>query len=689
MGAPNTEKVRNVALVGQDGAGKTSLAEAMLHLSGQTPRMGTTHDGKSNLDYDPEEKRRRFTMSTSIAPIHYKGFKINVLDTSGFPDFLGDTIATMQATEMALFVVDAVGGPQVMTTKLWYTAEHMRTCRTVYINHIDREGARFGKAMAELISNFGDRLGAVNIPIGQGEDFKGIVDIIRMKARYYGDGAERVENIPPEYADEAAKARDHLCELVAEADDELMEKYLDGEEMLTQAELETLLGKAIAQRIFVPVFVGSTIVEQGVMNLMDDIVTYFPAPTAHGPIKMENGEEILIDANDRPGGYIFKTVNDPYVGRLSFMKVFAGTIVPGMELINNRTGRKDRIAHIFVMTGKETRDVDSALAGDIIVIPKLVDVRTGDTLSETGKIAAADLPLPTPNCPVVIVADEKRDEDKVGDFIAKSAEADPTLILTRNEETHQTVITCLGEAQTDVLLSRLKDRFGVSAHYGKVRIPYRETVRGTGSAQGRHKKQTGGAGQFGDCWLRVDPNPGEGFEFLDEVVGGRIPRNYIPAVQKGVEETMQEGFLAGYPMVDMKVAVTDGSYHPVDSNEMAFKTAARIGLRAACEKADPVLLEPLADLTIVVPEEFVGAVLGDIPTKRGLTLGMDTTTRGSAIIKARFPYAEVIDYGRELRGLSRGTGEYTIQMGRYQEVPHDVAQKLTADYQEARSEGAK
>ena len=684
MAAPTAEKVRNVVLVGQDGAGKTSLAEAMLHLTGKTSRMGTTHDGKSNMDYDAEEKKRKFTIATSIAPVHYRDYKINILDTSGYPDFLGDTIASMQAAEMALFVIDAATGVQVMTTKLWHTAENMRICRSIFINHIDRKDADFQSSLDGLEEAFGNRVGAVNIPIGEGEDFKGVIDILRMKARYNDEGGkERVEEIPDEYADQAADARDHLCELVCEADEDLMEKYLNGDE-ISQTELEALLGEAIAQRIFAPIFVGSTIVEQGVNALMDDIVDYFPAPDAHGPFLMANGDEIKVDENDRPGGFIFKTITDPFVGRLSFMKVFAGTIEPGMELICSRTGKKERITHLYLMTGKETEDVKKALAGDIIVIPKLSDARTTDTLSETGKIAAVVLPLPTPNYPVVIAADSKDDEDKVSDFIAKTVESDPTMRVERNEETHQSVITCLGEGQTDLIISRLKDRYGIGAHYEDVRIPYRETIRKTAQAQGRHKKQTGGAGQFGDCWLRIEPNPGQGFEFLDEVVGGHIPRQYIPAVQKGVEEAMAEGVLAGYPMVDMKVAVYDGSYHAVDSSEIAFKTAARIGFRAACEKADMYLLEPMADLTIVVPEEFVGTILGDIPTKRGIPMGMDMTAAGTAIIKGRFPYAEVVHYGKDLRSMSRGTGEFTIDVNGYQQVPADEAKKLIDAYHASR-----
>ena len=489
MAAPATEHVRNIVLVGQDGAGKTSLAEAMLHVSGRTPRMGTTHDGKSYLDYDDEEIRRKFTIGTSIAPIPYKDYKINLLDTSGHPDFIGDTLATMQAAEMALFVVDAVAGPQVMTTKLWREAEDMRLSRAVFINHIDRENADFDTAMALLHARFGSRLGPVTIPIGVDKDFEGVIDIIRMKARYFDAGSEkeRIEEIPPEYADAAQAARDKLCDLVAEADDDLMMKYLDGEEQLTQDELEQLLDKAIAQELFIPVFVGSTIIEQGIQGVMEDIATYFPHPRHHGRFRLANGEETFVDETGEPAAFIFKTVSDPFVGRLSFLKVISGVLEPGMELINARTGKKDRLGHLYVMMGKEATDVKSAKAGDIIVVPKLTDTRAGDTMSKSGDVAIDPLPLPVPQYPVAIEAANKKDEDKLGTFLARAAENDPTLIINRSEETHQTVITAMGEAQIETLIARLKEQTGVEAKLIPVRIPYRETIRKTAEAQGRRR----------------------------------------------------------------------------------------------------------------------------------------------------------------------------------------------------------
>ena len=514
MAAPATEHVRNIVLVGQDGAGKTSLAEAMLHVSGKTPRMGTTHDGKSYLDYDPEEIKRKFTISTSLAPIPYKDFKINLLDTSGHPDFIGDTLASMQAAEMALFVVDAVAGPQVMTTKLWREAESMRLSRAVYINHIDRENADFDAAMATLHARFGSRLGPVTIPIGVDADFKGVIDVIRMKARYFDEGSdsERIEDIPAEYADVAQTARDKLCDLVAEADDELMMKYLDGEEQLTQEELESLLDKAIAQELFIPVFVGSTIIKQGVQGVMEDICTYFPHPASHGRFQMAGGDSIRIDESKRPAAFVFKTVSDPFVGRLSFMKVISGVLEPGMELVNARTGKKDRLGHLYVMMGKETNDVKSAKAGDIIVVPKLTETRTGDTLSKSGTVAIDPLPLPEPQYPVAIEAVNKKDEDKLGTFLARAVETDPTIRVSRSEETHQTVVTAMGDAQVDTLLARLKEQTGVEARLVDVRIrlgPVRRLLAAPG-AEPRRRLRVPGRDRGRQDPARLHPRCGQG-----------------------------------------------------------------------------------------------------------------------------------------------------------------------------------
>ena len=678
MGASSTDRVRNVVLVGHGGAGKTPLAEAMLFEAGVTDRLGTVEGGHSNLDYDSEEIRRGITLGVSLAPIPYKDHLINVIDTPGDPDFIGDVIGGLEAAEMALFVVDAVAGPQVTTERIWHLAEKMQVARAVFVTRMDKENADFDATMGVLEDKFGHRVGAVQIPMGSGEHFGGIIDIIRKKAYRLVGEKEEIFEIPEEFKAAAEAAREKLLELVAEADDDLMEKYLEGEERLTQEELLFLLDKAIAQGIFIPVYLGSSIKMLAIQDLLDDIIEFFPAPTAHGPIVMADGSEVNISVDGEPAAFVFKTVSDPYVGRLSFVKVFSGTLSAGMELVNARTGKKERAAHLLQMTGKESKDVASVPAGGIAVLPKMLGALTGDTLSVSGKPEVGPFPYPESLYPVAVVARTKADEDKLGGLLNRAVEEDPTITYHRDDETKQSIITGMGDTHIDVLLARIKERGNVDVDIIDVRVPYRETIRKKAEAQGRHKKQTGGSGQFGDCWLRIEPNPGMGFEFLDEIVGGKIPRNFIPAVEKGVVDAMEEGVLAGYPMVDVKVAVFDGSYHAVDSNEMAFKTAARIGFRAACEKADMVLLEPMMELAVTIPETYAGAIMGDLPTRRGRVLGMDQDERGRTVVRAVAPYAEVVHYAVSLRSLSHGNGEFSMKAAGYEQVPHDSAAKIVA-----------
>jgi elongation factor G len=611
------------------------------------------------------------------------------LDAPCYPDFVGDAYAAMSVCETALFVVDASAGPQSITTRLWYAAEDLDLARAVFVNRIDRSEADYDTTLETLRERFGRRLGAVTLPWGVGDQFKGIIDVVRMQARHLDEhGKPVICEIPAEYADAAARARDALCDMVAEADDELMLKYLDGGQ-LTQDELESLLGKAIAQRLFVPVFAGSCVVEEGVTSLLDEIVSFFPSPRTFNEVPLVNGETLNIDpGDDRPVVFVFKTLPDPQQGRLSFVKVLAGSVRPGLELVNARTRKPERLAHLDRMCGREISEVKEAAAGDIVVVPKL-DAITGDTLSVTGKVEAAAFRFPNSLYRCAIEPDKRGTEDKLYSFLEKACDADPTMKVTRDEDTAQTIISAIGEAQVSVLLDRLEERSGVTAHTVPLRIPYRETIRRTASAQGRHKKQTGGAGQYGDCWLRIEPNPGGGYEFVDEVVGGRIPRGFIPAIDKGVAETMREGVLAGYPMIDVRCAVYDGSYHPVDSNEMAFKSAARIGFQKAVEQAEPVLLEPMAHLEITVPDSYSGSIMGDISASRGRVEGMDTTDKGEARIMATVPYAEVADYATRLRSLSRGTGEFSIELTGYEQVPHDVQEKLAAEYAAKRAAGGK
>ena len=683
-----SEKIRNVALVGQGGVGKTMLAEAMLHLSGVTNRLGGHKGTKPTLDYDPEEEKRSFSIKLAMAPVPWRRARLNVIDAPCYPDFIGDAYAAMSAVETAVFVVDAAGEPGAVTTRLWYAAEDLSLARAVFVNRIDRSEAHYDETLAALQERFGARLGAVTLPWGVGDDFKGVIDLIRMRARHLDNKGKPVScDIPAEMADDAEEARAHLCELVVEADDELMLKYLDGDEQLTQDELEGLLAKAIAERIFVPVFVGSCTREEGVTSLLDDIETYFPAASDFGGVPLVNGDFLDIDpGDDRPVGFVFKVLNDPQNGRLALVKVLAGTITPGLELTCARTRKPERLAHIYRMVGRDMTEVQAAEAGDIVVVPK-IGAQAGDTLSVTGKVEAAAFRFPNSLYHVAIEPDRRGTEDKLFSFLEKSCESDPTITVTRDEDTGQTVISAIGEAQVAVLLDRMAARAGVGAHVVPLRVPYRETIRRTASAQGRHKKQTGGAGQYGDCWLRLEPNPGGGYEFVDEVVGGRIPKGLIPAVDKGVQETMREGVVAGYPMIDVRVACYDGSYHSVDSNEMAFRAAARLGFQKAAADAEPVVLEPMATLRVTVPEDYAGSVMGDVSASRGRVEGMDTGERGATTIQARVPYAEVLDYATRLRSLSRGTGEFTLELEGYEQVPHDVQAKLAEEWAARRAAG--
>ncbi len=680
--------VKNVALVGQAGVGKTMLAEAILHLTGKTTRLGGHAGTKPTLDYDSQEAARGFSISLTMAPVVWQKTRINILDAPCYPDFVGDAYTALSAAETGIFVVDAADGPQVTTTRLWYAAENLKLARAVVVNRLDRPETSFENCMDLLHERFGNRLAAVTIPMGTGDAFKGVIDCVHMKARHLENGKVVETEIPAEYADAAQDAHDTLVDLVAEADDEIMMKYLEGEE-ITQAEFEGLLGTAIKEHIFVPVFAAAAVKEEGIISLLNAIVAWFPTMADLGDIPLVNGKELNVSPDDkRPVAFVFKSLNDPQNGKYSFLKVLTGTITPGTELINARTRKTERLGHLYLMTGRETTEVKSVAAGDIMVAAKM-DALTGDTLSATGEVQVAGFTFPNSLYRVAIEPDVRGTEGKVYDFLQKAADADPTLLVGRDEETAQTVISAIGEAQVSVLLERMAENAKVKAHTVKLRIPYRETIRRTATGHGRHKKQTGGSGQFGDCHLRIEPNPDQGYEFVDEVVGGAIPRGFIPAIDKGVQETMAGGVIAGYPMIDVKCAVFDGQYHPVDSNEMAFKTAARLGFQDAVAKANPVLLEPMAHLKITVPESYAGAVMGDISGSRGRVEGMNAAAAGQTTVEATVPYAEVTDYATRLRSLTRGTGEFELEVSGYEQVPGDIQQKLAAEYQEKRASGDK
>lgn len=686
LGALGTKSIRNVVLVGHGSAGKTSLAEAMLYISKATTRLGDVDAGQSILDYDSEEIKRKYTINLSLAPVFYKDTKINIIDTPGYADFIGDAIAGMYAAEMALFVIDAVSGPQVITDRLWKIAGEMGIARAFFINKLDKENATFDRLVAELRRRYGDRVIPVQVPIGRQSEFKGVVDIMQMKAMLHDSSGDHLAEIPEDIREICAKSREALADKTAEADDELLMKYLDGEE-LTQDDLEKLVSIAIAEHKVVPVYVGSSTTLDGIEGLLNEIVAYFPYPKRHDPFVTTDGREIAAASTGDFSGQVFKTLSDPYVGRLSFIKSISGELTAGTDVVNARTGKKERLAHILSVLGKTTEEYKGTVPpGDIFVVPKLMDTLTNDTLSVKGDVEYVPMPLPKPLYPVALSAKTKADEDKLGSALRTIIDEDPNLTLSRDEETHQTVISGPGDTAIDVLVARLADKYHVDAEIIDLRIPYRETVLKTASAQGRHKKQSGGSGQFGDCWLRVEPNPGGGYEFLDEIVGGKIPRQYIPAVDRGIQETMVQGVIAGYPVVDVKVAAYDGSSHPVDSNEMAFRTAARIGFRAACELASPVILEPMADLEVIVPDTYAGAVMSDVASIRGRVSGMDATESGDQIIKITAPYAEVVHFSPHLRSLSHGTGTYTIKLQGYEQVPMQLQKKIVEEHEATRSE---
>ncbi|GAB4275138.1 MAG: elongation factor G [Coriobacteriia bacterium] len=672
--AQSTDKIRNVALVGHGGSGKTSLAEAILFATGASQRLGSVDDGHSNLDYDPEEVKRKVSVNLALAPVEHKGHKVNIIDTPGYADFAGDAVSGMWAAETALFVVDAVAGPQVQTERLWETAENLRMPRAFFVNRLDKEHADFDATLAALQDAFGSRVGAVQIPIGQMHDLKGVVDVIRMEAYVKEGESIKVVDIPEDLRGAAEEAREVLAESVAEADDELMEKYLEGEQ-LTQEDIERLLGIAIAEQLFFPVFCGSATAMIGIRDLLDEIVGFFPDPTKHPAFVDADGEEHVVSPDGPMSAYVFKTMSDPYIGRLNFVKVVSGVLKPDSQVVNVRTRNKERVAHVYGMRGKDTFDVDGAAGGDIAVLAKLDTVITCDTLADSEIAPYEAMPFPKPLYSVAIRAKTRQDEDKLGGALNKIVEEEPTLHLRRDPETKQTVLSGLGEIQIDVALSRLKEKYHVEAETTDLRIPYRETIRAASQAQGKHKKQTGGHGQYGDCWVKLEPNPGGGFEFVDAITGGVIPRQFIPAVEKGIVEAMEKGILAGYPVVDVKATVYDGSYHSVDSSEMAFKVAGALAFKNAAENAKPVLLEPIANLEIKVPEEYAGDVMGDLSARRGKILGMEPAGKYQ-LIKAEVPYAEVVTYSVQLRSITSGAGTYTLELGQYAEVPGDIAKKI-------------
>jgi len=686
-----TGQIRNVALVGHGGAGKTSLAEALLHRAGAINRMGRVEDGTTVCDYDPEEHKRGISLSLSVAPLEWHDHKINLIDCPGYADFMGDVAAALRIADLAVFVVSAVDGVEVQTEEAWSLAADLGLPRMVFVNKLDRERASYDTVLAQLRDRLGAGIAPLELPIGQELGFRGVADLLTDTAHVYEGGVPHTEPIPDDMEELEHQVHDNLVEGIVVADDAMLERYLDGDVPGIE-ELEHTLHDGVAAATVFPVVVGSATREIGVDRLADFIVEIGPSPLDH-PATItvgSNGDtpdaiDVPAEAGGDPLAFVFKTIADPYVGQLSMFRVLSGTLRPDDHLVNSRTGTDERLHGLLTMRGKEQETASELVAGDIGAVAKLASTATGDTLAPKGKpVVVAPIDQPEPTLALAVVPRTQADEDKLASALHRLADEDPALRVERVDETHQTVLHGTGETHLQITLEKLTRKFGANVDTEDVRVRYRETI--TGSAQnveGRHKKQTGGHGQFGVCVIDLEPQPrGEGFAFENKIVGGAISRGYIPAVQKGVEETMAMGGIYGYPVVDVKVRLTDGKEHSVDSSEMAFKVAGRLAFRAAMAKANPVILEPVSRIEVSVPLDLQGDVMGDLNSRRGRVQGTETGAGGRQTISALVPTSEIQRYAIELRSLTGGRGRFHAEHDHYDVLPAhlvDAVRREVAD----------
>ncbi|HHW43693.1 MAG TPA: elongation factor G [Desulfotomaculum sp.] len=653
--------LRNIGVVAHGGAGKTSLVEAMLYNTGVINRLGRVEDGTTTADYHPEEINRQVTIHTSLVPCEWQDCKLNVLDTPGYSDFIGEVYGALRVVETALFVVSAVDGVEVQTEIIWDRAEQANLSRIVFINKMDRENANFYKVMDDLKEKFDANFAPVQLPLGQANDFTGIVDLIEKKAYTFENGKAREVPVPENMAPDISSFREKLIEASVEADDELMMKYLEGEELNTE-EIKSGLHKGVLSGKVVPVLCGSATRNMAVTSLMDFLVKNSPAPP------VEEGAPF--------SGLVFKTLADPYVGKMNFIRVFTGTLKSDAVVLNSTKEKQEKVGQILYVRGKTSTPTTEVPTGDIAVLVKLQDTGTGDTLCDKDhpvKLPPIDFPVPT--LTVAIQPRSKGDEDKMGDAISKLLEEDPTVRVEKNTETKQTLLTGMGELHLDILLERLKRKYGVEVTMDSPKVPYRETIRAEVKVEGKHKKQTGGRGQYGHVWLRLEPLHDAPYEFTEEIFGGSVPKQYIPAVEKGVKEAMQEGVLAGYPVTGVKTVLYDGSFHPVDSSELAFKIAASMAFKKGQQQAKPVLLEPIMDVEVTVPESYMGDIISDFNTKRGRILGMEAAGKNSRV-KAQVPLAEMYRYAIDLKSMTQGRGSFRMEFIGYEEVPARLAEEI-------------
>ena len=674
-------KIRNVALVGHGGAGKTSLAEALLFCSGAISRMGRVEDGTTTTDFDPEEVRRHLSLSLALAPFEHDGFKINILDAPGYADFVGDMHTALRVADLAILVVSAVEGVEVQTEAAWRMAAELGLPRMFFINKLDRERASFDRTLGELQERFGAGVAPLELPIGEEASFRGVADLLTDTAVLYDGGpTPTIAEIPEDMAAREHEVRDNLVEGIVVADDDLMMRYLDGE-TITPKELEDTLAKGVAEASVFPVACGSATKMIGIDRLAQFIVEVGPSPLDRPPVTVESpggATEVTLDPAGQPLALVYRTVADPYVGKVSFMKVLSGTIRPDSVLTNPRSHSDEKLHNLFTMRGKEQQSLSELPAGDIGAVAKLSDTLTGDTLAPKGTPVVVTPPEPlTPVLTVAIRPKSKGDEDKLMTSLHRLQDEDQTLHVRRDDETHQTLLSGMGDTHLSIVTERLHRKFGVEVVTEDVKVAYRETITSSADAEGKYKKQTGGHGQFGVAFLKVEPTErGGGFEFVDKIVGGSIPRQFIPAVEKGVLETMQTAGVFGYPVVDVRVTVFDGKFHPVDSSEMSFKMAGSLGFKEAMAKAGPVLLEPVSLLEVTVPPAYQGDVMGDLNSRRGRVQGTEVAALGEQTITAQVPTSEILRYAIDLRSITGGRGRFTVRHDHYDVLPAHLVDKV-------------
>ncbi|PYN26634.1 MAG: elongation factor G [Candidatus Rokuibacteriota bacterium] len=677
-------KIRNVGVVGHGGVGKTSLVEAMLFATGAVTRLGRVDDGSTTTDFDPDEIKRKISINTSLAYGDWKGHRINLVDTPGYGDFIADARAGLRVVEAAVVVVDAVAGVQVQTEKVWKFASEYNLPRVVVVNRLDRERSDFFRTFESLARRLKGRLVALHLPVGEESSFKGFVDLVKMKAVTVVGGKPVEGEIPGDLADRTKEYREKLVEAAAETDDELLSKYLD-EGSLGEPEMLKALRAGIAEGKLVPVVCAATAKSIGVHALLDLIVDSLPSPADRAEIagtdlKTKQASTRAADAKAPVTALVFKTLSDPHIGRLSLFRVTSGTVRADSTLLNPGRGARERMGHVSWLQGKTQKNVEALGPGEIGVAQKLKETLTGDTLSdEAHPFELPRITFPEPAISFAIQPKTRGDEDKISNALARIAEEDPTVHYHFDPETKQLLVSGVGSLHVEMVVERMKRKYNVDVNLLPPRIPYKETVKGRAEGQGKYKKQTGGRGQYGDTWLRVEPlQRGGGFEFVDDVFGGAVPRNFIPSVEKGVRDCMKKGIIAGYPVVDLKVTLYDGSYHDVDSSDMAFQIAASMGLQKVFVDAHPILLEPIMNVEVTTPADHAGDVIGDLNSRRGRIVGMEPAGE-TAAVRASVPMAEMLTYESSLRSMTGGRGGYSMEFSHYEEVPSFLADKVVKE----------